>query len=160
MAPDDPRVEDVRALLQQHLAYSREATPATGVHALEVEGLLDPAITFFSARLGGQLLGVGALKELDEAHGELKSMHTDATARRRGVGRALVEHLLSVAAGRGYRWVSLETGTMEAFAPARSLYAAIGFRPTAPFGPYVASPTSSCMTIAIDPDAHPAIGHG
>lgn len=122
-----------------------------GVHALGVEGLVDPAVTFFSARLDGVLVGVGALKELDEAHAELKSLHTVEGARGQGVGRALVEHLLSVAAARNYRRVSLETGTMEAFAPARSLYASVGFRPCAPFGDYASSTTSACMTIDIEP---------
>ena len=89
---------------------------------------------------------MAALKELDPRHGELKSMHTAATARRRGVGRAIVDHLLAVAAARGARRVSLETGTMEAFAPARSLYAGVGFVPCGPFGDYPESSTSAFMT--------------
>lgn len=151
VAVDDPRVDDVRALLERHVAFAREVTPPEGVHALDVEGLLDPAVTFFSARLDGELLGVGALKQLDESHAELKSMHTVEAARGQGVGRALVDHLLSVAADRNYQRVSLETGTMDAFAPARSFYTKLGFRPCAPFGEYEGSPTSACMTIAIDP---------
>ena len=150
VAVDDPRRDDIQVVLQQHLAFSRMVTPSPGVHALALEGLLDPAVTFFSARLDGELVGVGALKQLDETHGELKSMHTAQTARRRGVGGALVEHLLSVAADRNYRRVSLETGAMDAFAPARSLYAKLGFKPCPPFGQYVGSPTSVCMTIEFD----------
>lgn len=149
VAVDDPRREDIQAVLDQHLAFSRMVTPAPGVHALALEGLLDPAVTFFSARLDGELVGIGALKQLDESHAELKSMHTVETARRRGVGRALVEHLLLVAADRNYWWVSLETGAMEAFAPARSLYAQLGFKPCPPFGQYVGGPTSACMTIEL-----------
>ena len=149
VAVDDPRRDDVQAVLDQHLAFRGRVTPASGVHALALEGLLDPAVTLFSARLDGNLVGVGALRQLDETHAELKSMHTVTTARRKGVGRALVEHLLSVAAERDYRRVSLETGAMDAFAPARSLYTKLGFTPCPPFGPYVGSPTSACMTIAL-----------
>ena len=112
---DDPRRDDVQALLAEHLAFSRMVTPASGVHALDLDGLLDSSVTFFSARLDGELVGVGALKQLDDTHAELKSMHTVEAARRRGIGRALVEHLLSVAADRMYRRVSLETGAMDAF---------------------------------------------
>lgn len=150
VAVDDPRLDDIQTVLDQHLAFSRMVTPAAGVHALTLDGLLDPAVTFFSARLDGELVGVGALNQLNKTHAELKSMHTIQTARRRGVGRALVEHLLSVAADRNYRRVSLETGAMDAFAPARSFYANLGFEPCPPFGPYVGSPTSVCMTIELD----------
>jgi putative acetyltransferase len=153
IAADDPTADDVRALLERHLAFAREVTPPEGVHALGVEGLLDPGVTFFSARLDGQILGVGALRQLDESHAELKSLHTVEAARGQGIGRALVEHLLSVAADRNCQRVSLETGVMEAFAPARSLYAKVGFSPCAPFGDYVSSPTSACMTIEIGPAA-------
>ena len=155
VAADDPRVHDVRALLERNLAFARGVTPPAGVHALDVEGLLDPTVTFFSARLGGELLGVGALKQLDESHAELKSMHTVEAVRGQGVGRALVDHLLSVAADRKYQRVSLETGTMDAFAPARSLYTKVGFRPCTRFREYAQSPTSACMTIAIDPANRP-----
>jgi putative acetyltransferase len=143
---DDPQRDDVRALLEQHLAFAREVTPPEDVHALDLDGLLDSAITFFSVRVDGELLGVGAIKQLDPHHAELKSMHTAAAARRRGVGRAIVDHLVSVAAARGVRRVSLETGAMEAFAPARSLYAAAGFVPCEPFGDYQASPNTAFMT--------------
>jgi len=146
IAEDDPRREDVRALLGQHLAFARGVTPPEDVYALDLDGLLDPAITFFSVRADGELLGIGALKEIEPAHAELKSMHTAQAARRRGVGRALVEHLLAVAASRGVERVSLETGAMDAFAPARSLYAAAGFEPCGAFGDYRPSPNSAYMT--------------
>ena len=151
IGPDDPTAEDVRALLERHLAFAREVTPFEGVHVLGVDGLADPSVTFLSARRDGRLLGIGALKQLDGAHAELKSFHTAQAARGQGVGRALVEHVLAVAAERGYRRVSLETGVMEAFAPARALYARVGFTPCPPFGDYVGSPTSACMTIALGP---------
>jgi putative acetyltransferase len=146
IAIDDPRRDDVRALLERHLAFAKAVTPPEDVHALELDGLLDASVTFFSLRDEGRLLGVGAIKQLDPGHAELKSMHTVAEARRRGVGRAIVEHLLGVAAERGVSRVSLETGAMDAFAPARSLYASMGFEPCGPFGDYAASPNSAFMT--------------
>jgi putative acetyltransferase len=146
---DDPSRDDVRALLEQHLAFAREVTPPEDVHALEPDGLLHPAITFFSVRSHGDLLGVGALKELDPEHAEIKSMHTAPAARRRGVARALVVHLLAFAEARGFRRVSLETGSGDAFAPARALYAEAGFVPCKPFGDYEASPNSTFVTRSI-----------
>ncbi len=153
IAVDELRAQDVRALLDAHLAFARKLSPPEDVHALDVEGRLDPAVTFFSARLDGELLGVGALKQLDESHAELKSMHTIEAARGRGVGRAMVDHLLSVAVDRNCQRVSLETGTMDAFAPARSLYTKAGFAACEPFGDYRFSPNSTCMTINLDPAA-------
>jgi putative acetyltransferase len=151
---DDPRADDVRKLLERHLAFAHANTPPEGVHALDVGGLLDPAVTFFSFRRDGELLGVGALKQLDRLHAELKSMHTAEAARGRGVGRAMLGHLIRVARERGCRRVSLETGSMDAFAPARSLYASAGFRPCGPFGDYSLSRSSTFMTLSLDaPDS-------
>jgi putative acetyltransferase len=149
IAIDDPRADDVHALLGRHLAFAHEHTPPAGVHALGLDGLLDPAVTLFSARRRRQLLAIGALKELDETHAELKSMHTAEAARRQGIGRAMVDHLLALARERGYRRVSLETGTVDAFAPARSLYASAGFTPCGPFGDYRLSPTNTFMTLLL-----------
>jgi putative acetyltransferase len=106
-------------------------------------------VTFFGARRDGVLVGVGALKQLDPTHGEVKSMHTAAAARGRGTGLAIVRHLLDLAKARGYRRVSLETGTMDAFAPARRLYARVGFAPCRPFADYTVNPFSTCMTIEL-----------
>jgi putative acetyltransferase len=149
ISTDDPRAKDVRELLETHLKFSREVTPAVHVHALDVEGLLDPSVTFYSARRAGALLGVGALRRLDPSHAEIKSMHTSREARGQGVGRAMVEHLLGVATRTGYGRVSLETGTMDAFMPARTLYGRVGFKPCGPFGGYTANPYSICMTIQL-----------
>jgi putative acetyltransferase len=149
IGPDDPRAADVRALLERHLAFAREVTPAGHVHALDLDGLLDPVVSFFAARRDRVLLGVGALKRLDADHAEIKSMHTASEARWQGVGRAVVDHLLAVAAARGHRRVSLETGATEAFVPARTLYAAVGFVPCAPFGAYTSNPYSTCMTLVL-----------
>lgn len=150
IAPDDPRAADVRTLLDRHLTFAREVTPPEDVFALDVEGLLDPAVTLFGGRLGGTLKGIGALKHLDKSHGELKSMHTLEEARGLGVGRAIIDHILSVALDRGYDRVSLETGRQEAFGPARSFYTKVGFVPCEPFGEYVGSTSSACMTLNLD----------
>jgi len=142
IAIDDPRASDVRALFTAHLDFARSLSPPEHVHTLEVEGLLEPAVTFFSARRDGQVVGVGALKHIDDAHAELKSMHVEVGARRLGVGRALVAHLVAAARRRGYGRVSTETGTMGGFAPARALYAGAGFVPCQPFGDYTVNPYS------------------
>jgi putative acetyltransferase len=147
---DDPRAEDVRGLLGRHLEFANLHSPPEHIFALDVERLLDPAITFYSFRSHGRLLAVAALKQLDERHVELKSMHTAQAARGRGIGRAMVEHLLQVARDRGCIRVSLETGSMPAFAPARSLYASAGFEPCEPFADYQPSRYSTCMTLLLD----------
>lgn len=133
---DDPRRPEVRALLESHRAFCLSETPPEHSFALDVDGLLEPAVTFVSYRDGETVLGVAAIKELAAAHGEVKSMHTAAQARGRGVGRALLAHLLDTARARGYRRVSLETGTTPGFAAARALYESAGFTPTGPFGGY------------------------
>lgn len=146
---DDPTTADVRELLARHLSFAHDQTPPGDVHALDVAGLLDPAVTFCSLRRAGALLAVGALRQLDPGHGELKSMHTAARARGRGFGRAMLEHLLGLARERGYRQVSLETGTTAAFAPARKLYASAGFVACGPFGDYRESPNNTFMTLPL-----------
>jgi putative acetyltransferase len=151
IGPEDPRRDDVRTLLEVHLAFAAEVTPPGHVHALGIEGLLVSEVTFFSARREGVLLGVGAIKQLHEFHVELKSMHTSEAARSQGVGRALVDHLVGVAVDRGCERVSLETGTMDAFGPARALYRNVGFRPCEPFEGYSANPNSVCMMLNLDP---------
>jgi len=147
---DNPGADDLRALLERHLAFAHEHTPPEDVHALEPDDLLRPAMTVFSARRDHHLLAIGALKQLDETHGELKSMHTVEAARGQGIGRAMVDHLLGVARHRGYRQISLETGATEAFGPARSLYRSCGFAPCGPFGDYPESPSSAFMTLVLD----------
>jgi len=149
IARADPRDEQVRALVERHLTFGRSFTPLEDAHALEVDELLDPAIVLFAARDGDAVLGIGALKEIDDGHGELKTMHTAAAARGRGIGRAILDHLLAEAHRRGYHRVSLETGTMDAFAPARSLYAGAGFTPCPPFGDYRQSQYAIYLTIAL-----------
>lgn len=147
---DDPRAPDVRALLERHLAFANTHSPPEDVHALDVTGLVDPAVTFFSFRTEGQLLAVGAIRKLDADHAELKSMHTAEEVRGRGIGQAMVDHLIGVARQRGFRQVSIETGTGDPFAPARSLYRSAGFEPCEPFGEYFHSPNSICMTMWLE----------
>jgi len=150
ISPDDPRAADVRALLEVHLALMSELSPPEDVHALDVDALAHPSITFVSVRQDGDLLGVGALKDLGDGQGELKSMHTVPAARGRGVGRALLVHLVDLASTREMTRVSLETGTQEEFRPARSLYAAAGFSECGPFADYELSPWSVFMTRAVN----------
>lgn len=150
IAVDDPRADDVRALLERHLVFAGEHSPPEDVHALDVDALVDPSITFVSCRLDGELLGVGALKDHGDGHGELKSMHTAAGARGRGVGGAIVVHLVGLARARGLTRLSLETGTPEAFAPARSLYARHGFVECGPFADYQPSGYSTFLTLDLE----------
>ena len=124
----DPRSAEVRRLLERHLAFAHGQVPPEDRHALDVDGLTDPSVTFYGLRIAGRLLAVGALKALDDEHAELKSMHTAEAARRRGLGRSMLDHLLQVARDRGFRRVSIETGSVGAFAPARALYASAGSR--------------------------------
>jgi putative acetyltransferase len=148
IAVDDPGDPQVRALLERHLAFCRSQTPPEHSFALDVDGLRQPSVTFFSFRdVDGTVLGVGAIKELDPGHGELKSMHTAARARGRGVGRALLNHLLAVARSRGYGRVSLETGTTPGFSAARALYQSAGFRPGEEFAGYVRSEDNTFYTL-------------
>ena len=150
IAADDPRRADIIALLERHLEFAHASSPREHVHALDIEGLLQPGVTLYSARDGaGVLLGIGALKELDHAHGEVKSMHTAELARRAGVGAAVLRHIMTVARERGYARLSLETGTGPVFVPAQSLYRRAGFTRCEPFGPYARTPHSVCMTMAL-----------
>ncbi len=150
IAVDDPRKPDVRELLGRHLALMLSVSPPEHSFALDADGLLDPAITFCSLRAAGELLGVGALKRLDAGHAEIKSMHTAQAARGRGVGRAMLTHLLALARSQGFGRVSLETGTMAEFTPARALYASSGFVACGPFADYRPSEDNCFMTLALD----------
>jgi putative acetyltransferase len=123
--------------------------PPESVHALDLEGLRKPDVTFWSVWEGSVLLGVGALKELDARHGEIKSMHTANAHRRKGVGRIVLEHIIGVARARGYERLSLETGSMDAFKPAQKLYESFGFVYCGPFDEYVEDAYSVFMTMRL-----------
>lgn len=146
---DDPARSDVRALLEEHLRSMYELSPPESVHALDVHALQGPEITFWTVRDGDLLLGCGALKELDVSHGEIKSMRTPDNLRRRGAGRAVLAHLINVARERGYRRLSLETGSMESFSPAQRLYESFGFVTCPPFADYRLDPYSLFMTLSL-----------
>jgi putative acetyltransferase len=146
---DDPRRSDILALLDSHMTLMHQTSPPEHVHALDLDGLLAPTVSFYSIREDESLLGVGALKELDDRHAEIKSMHTRSDQRGRGLGRMMLEHLLSTARSRDYERVSLETGTMGEFAPARDLYISAGFEVCPPFGDYWDNEYSVCMTIRL-----------
>ena len=146
---DDPSADDVKALLEEHLRNMHELSPPESVHALDVSRLKGRDITFWTAREGNTLLGCGALKEIDPTHGEVKSMRTTEAMRRRGVGRAILAHIVTVARSRGYRHLSLETGSMSAFMPAQKLYESFGFTYCGPFADYRPDPNSVFMTMEL-----------
>ena len=146
---DDLSRPAIHALLEEHLQNMRQLSPPESVHALDLDRLRQPGITFWSAWDGSLLLGCGALKQLDTKHGEIKSMRTPAAARRRGAGRAILAHILEVAQFRGYARLSLETGVFEAFNPARRLYESFGFTVCGPFGDYTNDPNSLFMTLKL-----------
>jgi putative acetyltransferase len=143
---DDLRGREIHALLEEHLQSMRQQSPPESVHALDLDALRRPEITFWTAWSDGNLLGCGALKELDPGHGEIKSMRTADAHRRRGVARRLLAHILDEARRRAYARVSLETGSMAGFAPARELYAKFGFGCCGPFAGYREDPNSVFMT--------------
>jgi len=150
IAIDDLSSDAIAELLAHHLEVTSADSPPESCHALDLNALRKSSISFFSAReANGELLGCGAISEIDATHGEIKSMHTLERARRRGVAAALLERLLDVARSRGYTRVSLETGSMEAFAPARALYERYGFTECGPFEGYVEDPYSTFMTLAL-----------
>ncbi|WP_343123450.1 MULTISPECIES: GNAT family N-acetyltransferase [unclassified Lysobacter] len=134
------------ALLREHLQGMARLSPPESIHALDLDGLRRPGISFWSAWQDGQLLGCGALKQLDPEHGEIKSMRTAARHLRKGVAAAMLDHLIDEAGRRAYRRLSLETGSMDGFEPARRLYTRFGFDPCGPFADYVDDPNSVFMT--------------
>ncbi|UIJ44285.1 GNAT family N-acetyltransferase [Sphingomonas cannabina] len=149
IVPADLDHPAVVALIEHHLREAHRNSPPGSAFALDLSGLRDPALSVFAAWEGETLLGLGALKELAPDHGELKSMRTAPDQLRRGVAKAMLEHLIAEARSRGYRRVSLETGTNDAFAPARAMYEAAGFTPSGPFGDYELTEFNRCYSLAI-----------
>jgi putative acetyltransferase len=150
----DSRVID---LLHYHLTTSRAQTAPGSAHALDLKGLRSPDITFWTAWDGESLIAMGALKQLSGDHGEIKSMHTIAAVRRRGVGSAMLQHIIAFARSRGMSRLSLETGSWDYFRPAVALYRNHGFVECPPFGDYRPDPNSTFMTLdlAYHPGRHP-----
>jgi putative acetyltransferase len=144
----DPRVVD---LLTTHAATARAATAPGSAHALDLTGLRAPGVRVWAAWDGDALLGVGALKRLSPDHGEVKSMHTAAPARRAGVGSAVLRHLIAAARADGLSRLSLETGSSPYFAPARAFYLHHGFAECPPFADYVPDPNSIFLSLDLRP---------
>ena len=143
---DDLRGAEIVELLQEHLRSMERVSPPESRHALDLAGLRQPEITFWTVWEGTELAGCGALKALDEAHGEIKSMRTAYAHQRKGVASRLLRHMIAEAERRGYRRLSLETGAMDYFEPARRLYATFGFERCGPFDKYIEDPNSVFMT--------------
>jgi len=146
---DDLTGTEVGRLIGEHLQGMAQNSPPESIHALNIDGLKKPEITFWSAWEHGELLGCGALKRLDHQHGEVKSMRTSSAHLRKGVAKRILQHLVEVAQQRGYKRLSLETGSMDAFAPARKLYASFGFQYCQPFSEYKEDPNSVFMTMEL-----------
>ena len=146
---DDLRGAAIHQLLQEHLQSMAQHSPPESVHALDIEALRKPEVTFWTAWEGDDLLGCGALKQLDPEHAEIKSMRTASSHLRKGVAKAVLNHLLQEARNRRYCQLSLETGSMQAFEPARKLYTGFGFTYCQPFADYIDDPHSVFMTRAL-----------
>jgi len=142
---DDLKGKQIADLLQEHLENMNEISPPESVHALDLEALRSPEIVFFSAWNGAELLGCGALKELNFSSGEVKSMRTVKAHRRRGVASKILERIIQEAEKRVYDYLYLETGSFPEFAPARALYLRYGFEYRGPFGEYIDDPNSIFM---------------
>lgn len=143
---DDLSGEATRRLIAAHLAGMHDTSPPESVHALDLDRLRHPSISFWSAWIGGELAGIGALKALDDGRGELKSMRVDDCFLGTGVGRALLRHIVAAARERGMTSLWLETGSTAEFLPARRLYASEGFVECGPFEGYSPDPFSVFMT--------------
>ncbi len=146
---DDLTSPEIAELLADHLREMNRHSPPESVHALDLEKLKKPDISFWSIWNGVELVGCGALKELDPTHAEIKSMRTDPKFRGQGAGRLMLRHILDEAKQRGYNRLSLETGSMAAFEPARRLYASHGFTECGPFADYILDPHSVFMTLKL-----------
>jgi len=147
--PDDLSGEATRALIARHLKGMYETSPPESVHAFDIDKLKDPSVTFWSVWIGGEIAGCGALKDMGRDRGEIKSMRVADKFLGRGVGRAILEHIMDEAQRRGMKTLWLETGSSAAFKPALSLYASKGFKRCGPFEGYTDDPFSIFMTRAV-----------
>ncbi|MCT9008486.1 GNAT family N-acetyltransferase [Streptomyces rhizosphaerihabitans] len=143
---DDLSGSEIADFLEQHVQEMRDITPLESKHALDLDGLRSPEVTFWSARDGGALVGCGAVKRIGAGHGEIKSMRTDPACKRRGIASQLLGHIISEARRMGFTRLSLETGSTEFFVPARELYKKFEFEYCAPFADYKEDPNSAFMT--------------
>ncbi|MGI5399253.1 GNAT family N-acetyltransferase [Streptomyces sp. CA-135486] len=143
---DDLSNPDIAGFLNEHVQQMRSITPLESKHALDLDGLRKPEVTFWSVMDGDTLVGCGAIKRLDAGHAELKSMRTTPTRKRSGIASLLLEHITTEAKRMGFTRLSLETGAAEFFLPARKLYEKFGFIPCEPFAEYQPDPNSTFMT--------------
>jgi putative acetyltransferase len=143
---DDLSGPEIAGFLEDHLEHMRALTPLESKHALDLQELRKPEVTFWSVYDDDVLVGCGAIKRLDAEHAEVKSMRTEPTRKRSGVASLLLEHILASAKQMGYSRLSLETGANEPFVPARKLYEKFGFEYTEPFADYTVDPYSAYMT--------------
>ena len=146
IAIEESLTDELAQVLHAHWLFCTASTPIEHVYALNASKLFTPDITVFGARIDGELVGVGAMRKLDDHHAELKSMHTLAKSRGLGIGKAMVAHIEEFAKSNGVPRMSLETGTNEAFRPARELYKSLGYESCDAFGDYVLSEDNMCMT--------------
>lgn len=146
IAVDDLRGPEIAAFLDEHVREMLSITPPESKHALDLDGLRRPEVTFWAVRDGGSVVGCGAIKRLDRQHAELKSMRTAAARKRSGIASLLLGHIIDEARAMGYTRLSLETGSDDFFAPARRLYEKFGFDYCEPFADYLPDPLSVFMT--------------
>jgi putative acetyltransferase len=146
---DDLSGSEIAEFLEEHIKEMKSVSPPESKHALDLEGLRKPEIKFWTVWENSRLIGCGAMKELDANHAEIKSMRTAISFRGEGVASMLLQHILNEAKLRGYRRISLETGSMPFFEPARKLYVKYGFKNCAPFSTYREDPNSVFMTIKL-----------
>lgn len=143
---DDLQGREIAALLEEHLNDMRAISPPESKHALDIDGLQKPDITFWTAWEKNEIVGCGALRKLDPLHGEIKSMRTSSRHRRKGVASRILQHIIDEARRRQYQRLSLETGSMVFFQPAYRLYLQIGFEPCGPFSSYKENLNSIFLT--------------
>ncbi|MEV4745914.1 GNAT family N-acetyltransferase [Streptosporangium amethystogenes subsp. fukuiense] len=146
---DDLSGPEIAGFLDEHVQEMRSITPLESKHALDLESLRRPEITFWSVMDGDSLVGCGAIKRLDAGHAEIKSMRTRPTRKRSGIASLLLEHIVTEARRMGFTRLSLETGATEFFLPARKLYEKFGFEYCDPFADYAPDPNSAFMTRAL-----------
>jgi putative acetyltransferase len=143
---DDLTGDEIAKFLDEHVREMLSTTPPESKHALDLEGLRHPDVTFWSVWDEGTLVGCGALKRLDDRHAELKSMRTAGARKRAGIASRLLTHIIAEARRMGFARISLETGSGEFFLPARRLYEKFGFTYCEPFADYRPDPLSVYMT--------------
>ena len=146
---DDLTSPEIAAFLEEHIEEMREVTPPQSKHALDLPGLQKPEVTFWTMMDGDVIAATGVMKAFDAEHAEVKSMRTRPTLKRQGIATTMLQHIISEARKRGFKRLSLETGSFEFFAPARALYEKNGFGYCGPFGDYEEDPNSVYMTLKL-----------